>query len=103
MPFDGADTSTRKRYSAYEERRHERTLAPQGERGVLFAPDLVGPSEQIVERLRADVAVQQASELRIELPYEFSRDDYVQILHDVASHVAPQLGWRPAVTETPAA
>jgi hypothetical protein len=87
---------------AYEASRHERTLAPQGERGVLFAPDLVGPSEQIVERLRVDVAVQQVSELRIELPYEFGRDDYVQILHDVASHVAPQLGWRPAVTETPA-
>jgi hypothetical protein len=42
---------------------------PRGhERGVLFAPDLVGPSEQIVERLRADVAVQQVTELRIELP-----------------------------------
>jgi hypothetical protein len=103
VPFDGADTSARKRHSAYEESRHERTLAPQGERGALFAPDLVGPSEQIVERLRADVAVQQVSELRIELPYEFSRDDYVQILHDVASHVAPQLGWQPADTETSAA
>ena len=75
VPFDGAGTSARKRYSAYGESRHERPLAPQGERGVLFAPDLVGPSEQIVERLRADVAVQQVSDLRIELPYEFSRDD----------------------------
>ena len=63
MPFDGADATTRKRYSAYEESRYERTLAPQGERGVLFAPDLVGPSEQIVERLRADAAVQRVSEL----------------------------------------
>jgi hypothetical protein len=70
---------------------------------VLFAPDLVGPSEQIVERLRADVAVQQVSELRIELPYVFSREDYVQILHDVTRCVAPQLGWRPAVAGTPAA
>ncbi len=103
VPFDGADARTRRRYLAYEASRHERTLAPQGERGVLFAPDLVGPSDQIVERLRADVAVQQVSELRIELPYEFSRDDYVQILHDVVRNVGPQLGWRPAVTKTPAA
>jgi alkanesulfonate monooxygenase SsuD/methylene tetrahydromethanopterin reductase-like flavin-dependent oxidoreductase (luciferase family) len=103
VPFDGADAETRQRYLAYEASRHERTLAPQGERGMLFAPDLVGPSEQIVERLRADVAVQQVSELRIELPYEFSREDYAQILHDVARCVAPQLGWRPAVAGTPAA
>jgi alkanesulfonate monooxygenase SsuD/methylene tetrahydromethanopterin reductase-like flavin-dependent oxidoreductase (luciferase family) len=103
VPLDGADAGTRERYLAYEASRHERTLAPQGERGVLFAPDLVGPSEQIVERLRADVAVQQVSELRVELPYEFSRDDYAQILHDVARYVAPQLGWQPAVTATPAA
>jgi alkanesulfonate monooxygenase SsuD/methylene tetrahydromethanopterin reductase-like flavin-dependent oxidoreductase (luciferase family) len=86
-----------------EESRYERTRAPQGERGVLFAPDLVGPSEQIVERLRADAAVQRVSELRIELPYEFASDDYVQILHDVASNIAPRLGWRPAVSETSAA
>jgi alkanesulfonate monooxygenase SsuD/methylene tetrahydromethanopterin reductase-like flavin-dependent oxidoreductase (luciferase family) len=103
VPLDGAGAGTRERYLAYEASRHGRTLAPQGERGVLFAPDLVGPAEHIVERLRADVAVQQVSELRIELPYEFSQDDYAQILHDVARYVAPQLGWRPAVTETPAA
>jgi alkanesulfonate monooxygenase SsuD/methylene tetrahydromethanopterin reductase-like flavin-dependent oxidoreductase (luciferase family) len=72
VPFDGADSSTRKRCLAYEASRHERTLAPQGERGVLFAPDLVDPSEQIVERLRADETVQRVSELRVELPYEFS-------------------------------
>jgi alkanesulfonate monooxygenase SsuD/methylene tetrahydromethanopterin reductase-like flavin-dependent oxidoreductase (luciferase family) len=103
VPFDGADASTRKRYLAYEASRHERTLSPQGERGTLFALDLVGPSEQIVERLRADVAMQQVSELRIELPYEFSPGDYTQILHDVARCVAPQLGWRPAGTEASAA
>lgn len=103
VPFDGADASTRQRYLAYEASRHERTLGPQGERGTLFALDLVGPSEQIVERLRADVAVQQVTELRVELPYEFTRDDYAQILHDVARYVAPQLGWRPAGAEAPAA
>jgi len=61
----------------------------------LFALDLVGPADEIVERLRADAAVAAVSELRIELPYEFDHGDYEQILHDVASLVAPALGWRP--------
>jgi len=101
VPFDSADRSTRKRYQAYAQSRHERTLAPQGERGVLFAPDLVGPSAQIVEQLRADAAVREVSEFRVELPYEFDLDDYEQILHDVAHTVAPALGWQPAATSVP--
>ena len=96
MPFDSADRGTRQRYQAYARSRHERTLAPQGERGTLFAADLAGPSGQIVERLATDVAVQEVSELRLELPYEFNQDDYAQILHDTVHAVAPALGWRPA-------
>jgi alkanesulfonate monooxygenase SsuD/methylene tetrahydromethanopterin reductase-like flavin-dependent oxidoreductase (luciferase family) len=96
VPVDSTDRATRQRYLAYARSRHERTLAPQGDRGVLFAPDLIGPSEQIVERLRADAAVQEVSEFRLELPYEFSRDDYEQILYDAAHAVAPHLGWKPA-------
>jgi alkanesulfonate monooxygenase SsuD/methylene tetrahydromethanopterin reductase-like flavin-dependent oxidoreductase (luciferase family) len=93
VPFDGADRATRERYRAYEASRHERTLKPQGPRGVLIAPDIVGRSEEIVERLLADAAVQEVSELRMELPYEFSHQDYEQILHDVVHSVAPKLGW----------
>jgi hypothetical protein len=93
---DSADRGTRQRYQAYARSRHERTLAPHGERGTLFAADLVGPADQIAERLAADVAVQEVSELRLELPYEFTRDDYGQILHDAVHLVAPALGWRPA-------
>jgi alkanesulfonate monooxygenase SsuD/methylene tetrahydromethanopterin reductase-like flavin-dependent oxidoreductase (luciferase family) len=96
VPFDGADRATRERYRAYEASRHERTLKPQGPRGVLFAPDIVGRSEEIVERLLADAAVQEVSELRMELPYEFSHQDYEQILHDMVNSVAPKLGWRAA-------
>jgi hypothetical protein len=98
VPFDSAGRATRERYRAYAASRHERTLAPQGPRGVLIAPDVAGPSEEIVERLLADAAVQEVSELRMELPYEFSHEDYEQILHDVVHAVAPRLGWRPAAT-----
>ncbi len=63
---------------------------------MLIAPDIVGRSEEIVERLLADAAVQEVSELRMELPYEFSHQDYEQILHDMVHSVAPKLGWHAA-------
>jgi alkanesulfonate monooxygenase SsuD/methylene tetrahydromethanopterin reductase-like flavin-dependent oxidoreductase (luciferase family) len=96
VPIDGAGRATRERYRAYEASRRARTLAPQGERRVLFAPDLVGTAEQIVDALNADPVLQQVSELRLELPYEFHRDDYEQILHDTVHLIAPALGWHPA-------
>jgi alkanesulfonate monooxygenase SsuD/methylene tetrahydromethanopterin reductase-like flavin-dependent oxidoreductase (luciferase family) len=100
VPLDGADRATRERYRRYAAGRHERTLAPQGPRRTLFAPDLVGTAEEILERLRADPVAAQSSELRLELPYEFHRGDYEQILHDTALLIAPELGWRPATAPT---
>lgn len=96
VPFDSADRTTRERYRQYAASRYERTLAPQGERRVLFAPDVVGSAEEIIERLRADPVLTRTSELRLELPYEFYRADYEQILHDTVELIAPALGWRPA-------
>lgn len=96
VPFDSATPATRRRYTEYEASRHERTLAPQGESRTLFAPDLVGTSEQILETLTSDPVTAAAGELRLELPYEFTGEDYRQILSDVVTHIAPELGWRPA-------
>ncbi|MFG3292089.1 LLM class flavin-dependent oxidoreductase [Streptomyces sp. NPDC048179] len=96
VPLDSADAATRARYRAYAASRHERTLAPQGPKRVLFAPDVVGTAEEILERLTADPVLAQVSELRLELPYEFRREEYEQILHDVRHLIAPELGWRPA-------
>ncbi|MEU9431122.1 hypothetical protein [Streptomyces sp. NPDC048252] len=103
MPFDSADAGTRARYREYAAARHTRTLAPQGRNRTLFAPDVVGTAEQIVEQLAADSVVSAVSELRLELPYEFHRGDYEQILHDVRHLIAPELGWRPAGAAIPAA
>ncbi|HLS79226.1 MAG TPA: LLM class flavin-dependent oxidoreductase [Nocardia sp.] len=97
VPLDSADRATRERYRRYAANRHERTLRPNGERRVMFAPDLVGTAEEIVERLRADPVFAHTTELRLELPYEFRRDDYEQILHDTVTAIAPRLGWRPSV------
>lgn len=99
VPFDSADRATRVRYREYAASRHARTLSPQGPRRTLFAPDVVGTAEQILEELTADPVVSAVSELRVELPYEFRREEYEQILHDVRHLVAPELGWRPARLE----
>lgn len=94
VPFDGADVTTRQRYRAYAEGRDARTGKPHGERRTLFARDLVGPSEAIVEALLRDPVVTEVEELRLELPYSFRHEDYEQILSDVVEHIAPALGWR---------
>jgi len=96
LPTDGAGAATREHYRAFAAGRHARTLAPQGERRTLFAPDLVGPAAELVERLRADPILPFADTLRVELPYNFAADDYRQILADVATLVAPRLGWAAA-------
>ncbi|QNK66975.1 LLM class flavin-dependent oxidoreductase [Variovorax sp. PAMC26660] len=93
VPLDSADAATRRRYRAFAAGRVERTLAPQGERRTLFATDLVGTSDEILERLRKDPVLPQVSELRVELPYNFSGEEYEQILHDLAQRIAPALGW----------
>ncbi|WP_405741837.1 LLM class flavin-dependent oxidoreductase [Streptomyces sp. NBC_00028] len=102
VPVDSADAAGRARYRAYAASRHERTLAPQGPKRTLFAPDVVGTADQILEQLTADPVLGEVSELRLELPYEFHREEYEQILHDVRHLIAPELGWRAASTAVPA-
>ena len=93
VPLDSADAKTRQRYLDYAAGRTERTLTPQGERRTLYAADIVGTSDQILERLFADPILPHVSELRLELPYEFEDEEYRQIVHDFALRIAPELGW----------
>ncbi|APG95108.1 LLM class flavin-dependent oxidoreductase [Sinorhizobium americanum] len=93
VPFDSADALTRLRYREYAAGRHARTLSPQGEHRTLYARDLVGTSEEILERLFADPLLPAVSELRLELPYEFEEENYRQILEDAVTRIAPELGW----------
>jgi hypothetical protein len=106
VPVDGANSKQRERYRESAASRYERTLAPQnipnGPQGVLFPVDLVGTSDEILQRLAADPVVTRVNELRVELPYEFELHEYEQILHDVRHHFAPQLGWAPASAVAPA-
>jgi len=91
---DGADAASRQHYAAFAEGRRARTLAPQGERRILFASDLVGPSDQILESLGKDPVVPLVNELRLELPYDLAFEQYEQILTDFLSRIAPELGWK---------
>ncbi|MDY0746747.1 LLM class flavin-dependent oxidoreductase [Paucibacter sp. R3-3] len=92
LPTDGADAATRKRYREFAAGRHARTLAPQGERRTLFAPDLVGSADEILDTLSRDPVLPQVSELRLELPYDFRSEEYAQIIEDAARLIAPALG-----------
>ncbi|HWK92749.1 MAG TPA: LLM class flavin-dependent oxidoreductase [Luteimicrobium sp.] len=93
VPTDSATRDQRERYEAYAASRLPRTWEPQGPARMMFAPDLVGTSEQIAERLEANAAFREVDEVAFALPFTFEREDYVQIVTDVAERLAPLLGW----------
>lgn len=61
----------------------------------MFAPDLVGPSTEIAERLHEQAAFREIDEVAFALPFTFDHDDYIQILTDIATGLGPALGWQP--------
>jgi alkanesulfonate monooxygenase SsuD/methylene tetrahydromethanopterin reductase-like flavin-dependent oxidoreductase (luciferase family) len=95
IPTDTATADQRDRYSAYVAARTPRTTTPQGPARMMFAPDLVGSSEQIAEALYAHVAFREVTEVAFALPFSFADADYEQILTDIATRLGPALGWRP--------
>ncbi len=96
IPTDSASADQRARYTAYAEARLPRTREPQGPARMMFAPDLVGTSEEIAERLHAHAAYREVDEVAFALPFTFEEADYVQILTDVATRLGPALGWEPS-------
>ncbi|MDO9380425.1 MAG: LLM class flavin-dependent oxidoreductase [Nocardioidaceae bacterium] len=96
VPTDTATPEQRARYEAYAESRLARTRTPQGPARMMFAPDLVGTSEQIAETLHAHAGFREVDEVAFALPFSFEHDDYVQILTDIATRLGPALGWSPA-------
>ncbi|GAA1231303.1 LLM class flavin-dependent oxidoreductase [Kitasatospora nipponensis] len=96
IPTDSATPQQRARYQEYARRRLPRTAAPQGPARLMFAPDLVGGSAEIAERLHSHAAFREVDEVAFALPFTFERADYVQILTDLATRLGPALGWSPA-------
>jgi alkanesulfonate monooxygenase SsuD/methylene tetrahydromethanopterin reductase-like flavin-dependent oxidoreductase (luciferase family) len=95
IPTDSASPTQRARYEAYVAARTPRTAAPVGPDRLLFARDILGTSEQIAEALYAHAAFREVTEVAFALPFSFSREDYVQILTDMATRLGPALGWAP--------
>src|SRR4051812_11975751 len=71
IPTDSATPEQVARYTAYVEARLPRTREPQGPAGLLFAPDLVGSSEQIADALHAHAGFQAVDEVAFALPFSF--------------------------------
>lgn len=96
IPTDSATPQQRTKYAEYVRKRLPRTATPQGPAGLLFAPDLVGTSAEIAERLYSHAAFREINEVAFALPFTFDHDDYVQILTDIATKLGPELGWKSA-------
>lgn len=96
IPTDSASSRQREKYRQYVQQRLPRTSAPQGPRGMLFAPDLIGSSDEIAEQLHEHAGFQEVDEVAFALPFSFDHEDYVQILTDIAATLGPALGWSPA-------
>ncbi|TPV50489.1 LLM class flavin-dependent oxidoreductase [Pseudarthrobacter phenanthrenivorans] len=96
IPTDSASPGQKEKYQRYVEERTPRTRAPQGPKGMLFAPDLIGTSDEIAAQLYAHAGFQEVDEVAFALPFSFEHEDYVQILTDIASELGPALGWAPA-------
>ncbi|MGW0945572.1 LLM class flavin-dependent oxidoreductase [Streptomyces sp. NPDC002623] len=96
IPTDSASPEQRARYEEFAAKRLPRTTSPQGPARLLFAPDLVGTSAEIAERLHAHAAFREIDEVAFALPFTFEHEDYVQILTDMATKLGPALGWAPS-------
>ncbi|WP_026541122.1 LLM class flavin-dependent oxidoreductase [Paenarthrobacter nicotinovorans] len=96
IPTDSASPDQRQKYQRYVDQRTPRTRAPQGPKGMMFAQDIIGTSEEIAGQLYAHQGFQEVDEVAFALPFSFEHEDYVQILTDIAEKLGPALGWTPA-------
>ena len=95
IPTDSASAAQRAKYEAYVAARTPRTEAPVGPARMLFARDILGPSEEIAAALYQHAGFREVTEVAFALPFTFSREDYAQILTDMATKLGPALGWAP--------
>ncbi|WP_075731423.1 LLM class flavin-dependent oxidoreductase [Streptomyces acidiscabies] len=95
IPTDSATPAQRAKYEEYAAKRLPRTASPQGPARMMFAPDYVGTSAEIADRLHAHAAYREIDEVAFALPFMFDHEDYVQILTDMATNLGPALGWKP--------
>ncbi|SDX12465.1 Flavin-dependent oxidoreductase, luciferase family (includes alkanesulfonate monooxygenase SsuD and methylene tetrahydromethanopterin reductase) [Arthrobacter sp. cf158] len=97
IPTDSASSGQRAKYQRYVDERTPRTQSPQGPKGMMFARDLIGTSDEIAEQLYSHAGFQEVDEVAFALPFSFDHEDYVQILTDIAGKLGPALGWKASI------
>jgi alkanesulfonate monooxygenase SsuD/methylene tetrahydromethanopterin reductase-like flavin-dependent oxidoreductase (luciferase family) len=72
--------------------------------GVLarFGRSYTGEPDVIAQELSADAAVREADTLLLTVPNQLGVEYNAQMLETIARHIAPAIGWRPALTATSA-
>ena len=84
-------------YIAWYAGRFDATGRPPAGTGFgVFSPTHHGTPDQVVASLQADVALQEATGLDIVLPANATHAMSRRILENVATVIAPRLGWSPA-------
>ncbi len=71
-----------------------RRAIPFGQPGIT-SPVHVGDPDEIVAELREDVALSASDDVLIFLPPGFTHTQNIELLENIAEHVAPALGWAP--------
>ena len=74
----------------------DRPLSPGRAAPGLMSPVFVGEPAEVIDYLRNDVAVAEAGELMIFLPPSFTHAENVELLENIAEHIAGPLGWTAA-------
>ncbi len=97
IPTDNATAQQRAKFASYVEARTPRTQQVQNGR-TLIAPDLIGSTSEIVDRIASDPSFQGSDEILFELPFQFDDADYRHILRELAENIGPALGWAPDQT-----
>jgi len=84
-------------YIAWYAGRFDATGRPPAGTGFgVFSPTHHGSPDEVVASLQADVALQEATGLDIVLPANATHAMSRRILENVATSIAPRLGWTPA-------
>ncbi|WP_421742503.1 LLM class flavin-dependent oxidoreductase [Cellulomonas sp.] len=84
-------------YIAWYAGRFDATGRPPAGTGFgVFSPTHHGSPDEVVASLQADVALQEATGLDIVLPANATHAMSRRILENVATSIAPRLGWAPA-------
>jgi alkanesulfonate monooxygenase SsuD/methylene tetrahydromethanopterin reductase-like flavin-dependent oxidoreductase (luciferase family) len=92
-----ADDELFAEYIAWYAGRFDATGRPPAGTGFgVFSPTHHGPADAVVEGLRADVALREVTGLDVVLPANATHAMSRRILENVATSVAPHLGWTPA-------